>query len=152
MIIFIYNAILLAAENMSIERTIKYGDSEVPVIERFWKIAAPLPYRKTYNLKIGQHWKEADETPNQYESYVFFGDRDSIPVGAVIARELLLEGASTAVWTELWGGLVLVSHDLIRVEEDGAIKEILDDIRAETDGKLAGLPDVIAVFRMEESR
>lgn len=131
---------------MEMTRTIKYGDAEVPVFERFWIMSERLPYRKTYSLKPGQYWKEADETPNQYESYVLLNNGDAIPVGAVIARELLDEGALSAVFTELWGGLVLVNSDLICVQEDGLIKEILDILRSKNDNKLGGLPDVIAVF------
>jgi len=124
----------------------KYGDREVPVIERFWKVAERLPYRKTYRLKPGQHWKEADVTPDQWEYYVLLNDREAVPVGAVITRELLVEGALSAVFTELWGRLVLVSPDLICVREEGLIKELLDVLRTETGGRLGGLPDVIAVF------
>lgn len=131
---------------MSIPRTIIYGDIEVPIIERAWQVSERLPYRKTYSLKVGQHWKEADVTSEQYESYVLLDNGDAIPVGAVIARELLSEGALSAVFTELWGRFVLVNPDLICVQEEGLIKEILDAVRLETDGKLSGIPDVLAVF------
>lgn len=131
---------------MLIPRTITYGDAEVPIIERFWKLAERLPYRKTYKLQIGEHWTEADVTSKQYESYVMLEDGEVVPVGASIARELISEGALSAVFTELWGRLVLVNSDLVCVQEDGQIKEILDAIRAETGGRLGGLPDVIAVF------
>lgn len=72
---------------------------------------------------------------------------EAIPVGAAIVRELLAEGASCAVFTELWGGVVLVGHDLRCVEEDGVIGELLDALRVATGRPgLGGLPDVIAVF------
>jgi hypothetical protein len=64
----------------------------------------------------------------------------------VIARELMAEGAKSAVFTEMWGGLVLVGPDLVCVQEDGDIRKILDELRREMDGKLGGLPDVIACF------
>lgn len=131
---------------MNIERTIRYGDANVPVIERFWRTAERLPYRKTYRLKPGQHWKEADVTPSQWEYYVLLDNGDAVPVGAVIAHELRVKGALSAVFTELWGGVVLVNPDLVCVQEDGLIKELLDTIRAETGGRLGGLPDVIAMF------
>src|SRR3972149_8731295 len=100
---------------MTTARTIKYGDTEVPVTERFWKAAERLPYRKTYSLKPGQHWKEAAVTSAQWEHYVLLDNGEAVPVGAVIARELLAEGASSAVFTELWGSLVLVGPDLVCV-------------------------------------
>lgn len=131
---------------MTTVRTTKYGDAEVPVIERFWKVAERLPYHKTYSLKPGQHWKEADVTSKQWESCVLLNDGEAIPVGAVVARELLAEGASSAVFTELWGRLVLVSPDLVCVQEEGPIQELLDVLRTDTGGNLGGLPDVIAVF------
>ena len=132
--------------SMLIPRTITYGDIETPIIERFWKVAERLPYRKTYKLRLGESWTEADITSEQYESYVILEDGEVIPVGAVIARELISEGALSAVFTELWGRLVLVNSDLICVQEDGQIKEILDAVRSKTSGSLSGLPDVIAVF------
>lgn len=131
---------------MTTVRTIKYGDAEVPVIERFWKPAERLPYRKTYSLKPGQSWKEAAVTSAQLEHYVLLDDREAVPVGVVIARELLAEGASSAVFTELWGSLVLVGPDLVCVQEEEPIRGVLDVLRAATGGKLGGLPDVVAVF------
>lgn len=116
---------------MNTVRSIKYGDAEVPVIERYWKTSRRLPYRKTYSLKPGENWREAAVTPRQSETYVLLDDGEAVPVGAVIARELLLEGALSAVFTELWGGLVLVNPDLICVQEDGLIKELLDQLRFE---------------------
>ncbi len=77
---------------MTTARTIKYGDEEVPVIERFWKPAERLPYRKTYSLKPGQYWKEAAVTSAQWEHYVLLDGGEAVPVGAVIARELLADG------------------------------------------------------------
>ena len=63
-------------------RIIKYGDAEVSVIERSWKAAERLPYRKTYSLKPGQNWKDAAVTPAQWEHYVLLDDGEAIPVGA----------------------------------------------------------------------
>jgi hypothetical protein len=128
-------------------RTIRYGDADVPVIERFWKTADRLPYRKTYSLKPGQHWLQASETPAQWEYYVELDNGDPVPVGAVIARELIEEGATSAVFTELWGGVVLVGPDLVCVQEEGPIHDLLDALRAATGSPgLGGLPDVIALF------
>lgn len=132
---------------MTTVRTIKYGDAEVPVIKRSWKVADRLPYRKTYSLKPGQHWKDAAETSAQGEHYVLLDDGEVVPVGAVIARELVEEGASSTVFTELWGSLVLVGADLVCVQEEGAIHELLDALRVATGrNSLGGLPDVIAMF------
>jgi hypothetical protein len=132
---------------VSTARTIKYGDAEVPVLERPWKAADRLPYRKTYSLKPGQHWKEAAVKPAQWEHYVLQDDGEAVPVGAVIARELIAAGASVAVFTEMWGGLVLVGHDLICVQEEGPVRELLDSLRAAAPGRsLGGLPDILALF------
>ncbi len=132
---------------MTASRTIKYGDEDAPVIERrSWPIAERQPYRKTYSLKAGQHWREREVTPAQWEHYVLLDGGETVPVGAVIARELMAEGASSAVFTELWGGVVLVGPDLVCVSEEGAIRDLLDALRAATGGSLGGLPDVIAVF------
>ena len=69
-----------------------------------------------------------------------------MPAGAMIARELIAEGASSAVFTEMWGGLVLVGPDLVCVEANEDIAKILNELRAAMNGKLGGLPDVIALF------
>ena len=70
-------------------RTIQYGDRIVPVQVREWVSGERLPYRKTYALKPGQHWRDAPETQKQSEHYVHLTDGQSIPVGAMIARELV---------------------------------------------------------------
>ena len=127
-------------------KRIAFGDLEVPVLERAWNTTAErLPYRKTYGLKPGQLWTDAPSTPDQWEYYVLLED-GPVPVGAVIARELITEGATSAVFTEMWGGLVLVGPDLVCVEENGDISKILDELRTAMNGKLGGLPDVIACF------
>jgi len=119
---------------------------EVPVLQRNWTTTNErLPYRKTYVLKPGQSWKDAPITPDQWEYYVSL-EEGPIPAGAMIARELMDEGATAAVFTEMWGGLVLVGPDLMCVAEDGEICKVLDELRAAMDGKLGGLPDVIACF------
>jgi hypothetical protein len=128
------------------QRTVLYGDDQVRVMERSWVSPSRLPYRKTYGLKPGQHWKEAPVTPEQWEHYVL-RDGEPVPVGAVIASELLAEGASVAVFTELWGGVVLVGADLVCVAEEGEIRELLDSLRVATGSRLlGGLPDVIGIF------
>jgi hypothetical protein len=131
---------------MTTARTIKYGAAEVTVIKRSWRIAERQPYRKTYSLKPGQHWKDAALTPAQGENYVLLDDGESVPVGVVIARELLTEGASSAVFTELWGGVVLVGPDLVCVQAEGALQELLDALKSASGGSLGGLPDVIGLF------
>src|SRR5205807_3878882 len=93
----------------------------------------------------GQHWKDAPVTQDQWEYYVQLDDGPVLG-GAVIARELVADGATSAVFTEMWGGLVLVSPDLVCVNEEGDIQKVLDELRVATGGSLAGLPDVIACF------
>lgn len=70
-----------------------------------------------------------------------------MPVGAAIARELISEGALTAVFTECWGrGCVLMSPDLICIPKDGELSTLLDALRVANGNRWAGLPDVIALF------
>ena len=126
--------------------TIRYGDDQVPVIERTWRVAPLEPYRKTYVLKPGQRWTDAPTTPKQWEHYVQLDDGTSIPVGAAICRELMASGAISAVFTEMWGGLVLVGPDLVCVGCDGEIGAVLKALRSANGGLLGGLPDVIGIF------
>src|SRR5688572_16957649 len=101
--------VVMAAEllsRMAENRTIRYGDDDVPVIERNWVSAGRNPYRKTYSLKPGQHWKDAAITEAQWEHYPLLPDGTFVPVGALISAELKAEGATTAVFVEMWGGIV----------------------------------------------
>ena len=126
--------------------TIRWGDDEVPVFQRDWhRHADRLPYRKTYRLKPGDLWHDAPVTENQWENYVRAGN-EVISAGAAIARELLAEGAVTALWTECWGAEpVFVSANLTCVELPGELRDILQQIRTAND-RWAGLPDVVALF------
>ena len=126
------------------EKTIELGGELVPVVTRDWVSGEREPYRKTYSLKPGQHWLDAEVTPNQWEHYVVTRD-GQIPVGAMIARELIAEGALVAAFTEIWGRFAMVNEDLICITDDHTLAPIIDEIR-ESNGGLAGLPDVIAVL------
>ncbi len=128
-------------------RIIRYGDWDVPIIERGWKPAPRCPYRRTYDLRPGQHWADAAVSEKQWETYVETEHGEVLPAGAMIARELKVDGANSVVFTEIWHGLVLVGPDLVCVREDGPIGEILVHLRAIAPKKtLAGLPDVLASF------
>ena len=128
-------------------RTAKYGDLEVPVLVRDWTSAPKQPYRKTYRLIPGQHWSEAPISERQWENYALLPDGQAVPVGALIAGELRAEGATSAVFTEMWAGrCVLVGPDLVCVREDGALAELLTKLRAAAGGSLGGLPDAIGLF------
>jgi hypothetical protein len=132
---------------MESQQTIKYGSVEVPVVRRQWPVVQRIPYRKTYSLKPGQKWAEAKVTAKQWEAYVVEQGGTYLPVGAKIAKELIEEGAEQAVFVELWGSkCVIVDHTLTCVEPTGRIREILEMVRERNGGKLAGFPDVIAVF------
>ena len=124
-----------------------YGDVEVPLLQRPWrKNHERLPYRKTYSLKPGQHWREAPSTTEQWEHYVHLPE-GPVPVGAAIARELISEGASCAVFTECWGrGCVMMGPDLVCLEWNSEIATLLKKLRSANGDRWAGLPDVIALF------
>src|SRR5512141_1748171 len=94
---------------MTSAKTITFGNTTVPLFQRDWRRARErLPYRKTYRLKPGESWHDAEVTDRQWEHYVHL-EEGAIPVGAMIARELISEGASIAVFTECWGrGCVLM--------------------------------------------
>ena len=127
-------------------QTILWGDDLVPVLQRQWmRHAVRLPYRKTYRLKVVERWHDAPTTEAQWEHYVELAD-DIVPAGAVIARELMAEGAVSALWTECWGGVVFMSPDCAAVQPEGELAEILAQLHARNGGRWAGLPDVIALF------
>jgi hypothetical protein len=75
-------------QNPEPTKTIRYGSEQVEVLERDWQTGERLPYRKTYALRPGQSWFDADVTPGQWEHYVLRKDGVQVPVGAVIAAEL----------------------------------------------------------------
>ena len=128
-------------------QTILWGDDQVPLLYRDWtRHPTRLPYRKTYRLKPGQRWHDAPTTEDQWEHYVQLPD-DVVPAGAVIARELIAEGAATALWTEVWGRRpVFMSTDLVAVEPTGELAEILQHLYAANRRRWGGLPDVVAIF------
>lgn len=127
--------------------TIMLGSQRAKLLRRPWKAGPRQPYRKTYNLQPGQHWRDAAQTPDQWERYVSLDDGEQMPVGALIARELMTDGAQVAAFTEQWAGkCVLVDHKLMCISDDPVLVAVLDEIRAETRGRLGGLPDVMGVF------
>jgi hypothetical protein len=129
---------------------------QVPILERDWKTTPQrLPYRKTYVLKPGQHWKDAQVSLTAKRCVpviVYPQDRQfrlqCVPAGAAIARELKIEAATWVVWTELWAGRrVLMGPDLMCVDEEEPIRELLEQLRIATGRRLlGGLPDVVACF------
>ena len=136
--------------------TEQFGNAMVPVLRKDWRRAPTQHYRKTYGLRLGESWFDADTTDEQSEHYVLGDDGVAVPVGAMIARELKSAGASEAAFVELWGGVVVVDDNLVCVSElakgklacaDSHVEtgRILERVRAERGG-LGGFPDVIAVF------
>lgn len=126
--------------------TIRWGSADVPLLRRHWKSLERLPYRKTYALQPGQSWHQAPVTERQLEWYVFDHDLGHVPVGAVIARELVGQGASHAVFVEMWGGAIFVDHNLTCIEKDGPVGEIFREAKAANGGSQSGFPDVIGIF------
>lgn len=127
--------------------TIRFGDEDVFIMRRDWlRVRDRLPYRKTYRLKPGEKWQNSETTTDQWEHYVDTVE-GPLPVGAMIARELITEGATTAVFTECWGrGCVLVGADLICRSKQGEMAILLDQVRQANGNRWAGLPDVIGLF------
>lgn len=124
----------------------RYGAEEVPTIQRSWRSGEKVPYKKTYGLKPGESWHDAEETENQWEHYVILEGETQIPVGAAIAKELINEGATETAFIELWGGCVLVDHNLQCIGHDGKIGEIIRMVKQANNGLLGGFPDVIGIF------
>jgi len=118
------------------------GGRAVPVLVSDWEGLRGQPYRRTYNLKPGESWFDMTTTSEQTEVYALDGTV-GIPVGAMIARELIAQGASWACFTEMWGaGRVLVGPDLVCVEQSGDVAAVMQELH-EAVGKWAGLPDVV---------
>ncbi len=133
--------------SVSDETTIMLGGQDVRLIRKQWTSGNLLPYKKTYTLLPGQSWFDAEETPRQSEHYVNTGGNRQVPIGALIAEELINKGADMAAFTELWGTKpVLVNHNLICISDNERLVQILNYIRKNNQGRLGGLPDVMAVF------
>lgn len=128
-------------------KTIVLGGEEVPVIRRHCEGAVRMPHKKAYKLLPGQHWSFAEETSGQWEHYVKINSNVHIPVGAVIAQDLIDEGAMTAAFTEQWAGkCALINQNLFCVSGEGGLAQILDNLRKKNNGCLDGLPNVVALF------
>jgi hypothetical protein len=121
----------------------RWGDDEVRVDRRSWRASSDVSgYRKTYGLRPGELWADAPVAEGQYEHLVD-ADGDPIPVGVMIARELVDGGADWAVMVELWGGTVLVDHRAVCVPLDGPIGELLSLMVEANGGRWGGFPDVV---------
>lgn len=128
------------------ESTVMLGNKPAKLIRRPWKSGPRQPYRKTYDLMPGQLWIDVEETLDQWEHYVAMDDGRQIPVGALIAQDLIHEGAEVGAFSELWAGkCVLVDQNLLCISDNEVLTSVLDQIREANSGKLGGLPDVMAV-------
>lgn len=125
-------------------RTTRWGGADVEVLERAWPSARDVVgYRKTYALRPGERWRDAPVTLDQYEHLVD-DNGEVLPVGVIIARELVESGADWAYCVELWGsGIVLLDVDAVCAPIHGPVATLLDELRAANGGRLGGLPDVI---------
>ena len=124
---------------------IRYGDEDVFVLQRDWlRVPQRLPYRKTYRLKPGEEWHNAEVTIDQWEHYVQSAE-GPLPIGAVIARELISDGATSAAFTDCGGtSRVLLGPEPVCVAKEGEMAILLERLRAANGHRWAGLPDVIA--------
>jgi len=127
--------------------TILWGDDQVPVLYRDWRRhLTRLPWRQTCRLKVGERWHDAPTTDGQWEHYVEL-DGDVIPAPAMIARELMADGAVVALWTECWGRRpAFMSPECTAVEPTGELADILRQLHAANGRRWGGLPDAIALF------
>lgn len=130
-----------------LRKTIKYGDEQVPLLERRWpRRMSMTPYYRTDLLETGENWRDAPIKGNYTEHYVQLTD-GPVPVGVLIARELRDEGSTIAVCTDLTlGKLRLLDPDLICIEPPPILDELLATLRDANGGRWAGLPDAIAIF------
>lgn len=122
---------------------VKWGDDVVRVERRGWRASPDVSgYRKTYCLRPGELWSDAPATDQQYEHLVET-DGGAIPVGLMIAQELIGDGADWAVMVELWGRAVLVDHRGVCVALDGSIGELVSLMVQANGGRWGGFPDVV---------
>ncbi|MPY92405.1 MAG: hypothetical protein GEV08_04830 [Acidimicrobiia bacterium] len=125
------------------QRWMTYGDVPVAVLERRWPEAPALPYRKTFRLRPGEAWDEADVSTSLRERYTLV-DGEVVPVGVAIAREAVEDGATWAFATETFAlRVVLLGPDLVCAAPEGAVAQLLGELREANGGGLGGLPDVI---------
>jgi hypothetical protein len=71
--------------------TQRWGDDDVPLLERDWVGVRIDGYRKTYALRPGQAWRDAPVSADQYQHLVLQDD-EPVPVRVAIARELMASG------------------------------------------------------------
>ena len=126
--------------------TIRWGGLDVPLIRTAWRSRGRQPYWQTYKLKPGQSWRDAPVTPNQTEWYVFDEANGHLPVGALVAGELISAGATEAAFVEMWGPVAFVSHNLICIPLGSVIGQIFSAAKRANGKSSAGFPDVVGVF------
>jgi hypothetical protein len=124
--------------------SVTLGDGPVAVLRRSWGGAPAVAYRKSFRLRPGQAWHDADRSSSLRGRYALV-DGEVLPVGVAIARELVASGAGWAYATEVWAGrVVLLGPDLVCAAADGAVGALLSLLRR-ANGSYAGLPDVVGV-------
>lgn len=125
--------------------TIRYGDEDVPVLARPWREAPDVVgCREVFRLRPGQSFVEAPVNDRMYEALVLV-DGEPLPVGVVIAAELMREGVDWAYCTEVFGGrLVVLDHAAMCVTPNEHATAVFQRLLDANSGRLAGLPDVVA--------
>lgn len=124
---------------------VRWGDEDVEVLRRDWRIAEGVDtYRKIYAMKPGQRWCEAPTADGQWENLVATPS-GPLPVGVVIAQELIGEGADWAVLVELFGGITLLDHDGVCIEPADDMNSLLTEIFESNGGSWSGCADVVGV-------
>ncbi len=104
------------------------------------------PYYRTDQLKPGLRWGDMSTAGNYREHYVQLAD-GPVPVGVMIARELMDAGAAAAVCTDLTlGRIVLIAPDLVCVPLQGALGRVLEELFVANGNRWSGLPDAVGIF------
>lgn len=125
--------------------TITYGSERVPLLRRPWKEAADvIGYRETYKLKPGDSWYGASTSDEMYEALVDADDwPEPVPVGVVIAKELVDAGADVAYCVELFPSPVFIDHTARCVEVEPTLGSMLSQLVEANGRRYGGMPDVI---------
>jgi hypothetical protein len=133
------------------DRTIQYGDVQVPLLSRPWQCVnggrSATLYHRIEIMKPGECWSDMADPNCKYNEYYVVLDAKPLPVGVMIARELEGEGAIVAFCTDgTMDRYRFVNTNLICVKPEPPLSQILEGLRTANRGSFRGLPDAIGIF------